>query len=390
MKHQKYSMPLILAILLSSSLQAQDNEKTLSEDEKKRVKTAIETFGAQLHKKANFTPFGSGNLANYSSNFNLSSNFNKGENAKMELNYERGKVVTGLSLDQALDKDATEATLFDLSGPTTGTKVGFSFQFGTEPKMREDNLASLGISDIEIFQNLSKNDYTVDLINSVYNYAKTNTDILSAKVSQFFFRAEGSFIKSDHIFVTDSITLTENSDSKLAPMASLVLAKSFGKLKRSSYGSLRYSYSVSYENSDKLTLVVPFGSTSSYVSREVVFGQPSKKIDHIIKAEYRTNFNIVSEDRDLQIGFAPSLSLGLSSDLLSLSLPVYMLREKEDGLQVSGLQGGFRVGYITGTKEGDVASISDGFIAQLIVAVPFNVFTKEYKNNKKQTRAKTE
>ena len=320
-----------------------------------------------------FTPFGSSALSNVLSNISLSSALKEGENGKIELKYTSKKWLTlGLTADQKIGKNDKKATPFDiLDGISPGTTIKFNLQ-----KMFWDPL--LTKEDFDAFDKAA-NSYAKrtkqDRRGVTYNDIIRGEDAI--EISQLkainlkqpmFFNIEASLIKNEFKFATDSFSLATNEVTHVTPSLSVF----FGKpLSISSFISIGYTYMETYEASDELTFTSDFGSSDNAYSRTMSFGTPTKKTDSKINLEWRKAF---SGKKTIACGTGATISYGFSSKKFALGVPLYFVNSKDDNGKPTGLQGGIRFGYSTSTKKGESSSFRDGFVAQLIVTAPFNVF----------------
>lgn len=332
-------------------------------------------------QRSNFTAFGGGSLSNFVSNVSLSSTFNQGQNGKLELRYNKKWVTAGVSVDQKISKQSQATTPFDLNGISPGTTVEFNLQkmfwdpvvrtwaFNLFQEAKRTYAARNKIADTRgiTVMDISKNGSAME--------KRVVKNILKLPV---FFNARYSFTKSEFTYVKDSATLRELNEVFITPAFTFSLGFPLGaSFSFNSFVAFSYNYSINYSASDELTILSPFGSSGNYVSQTVTFGAPLKRTDNRLSAEWRVNVGIKETgEKTLSIGLAPSATLGLTSDRLAVTLPIYFINGVTKEGKPSGLQSGVKFGYFTSLKPGLGNSFKEGFGAQLIITIPFEVLGK--------------
>lgn len=372
----------VLACFYSAKAQKAFNVSVNDSTKSKVVKASNkDTRGLKLS-----SPFGAGTLSNFVSNISVSSFFKEGVNGKIELQGKFSERLSGgLSVDQKIGKNSTEATPLDLSGISPGTTVKFNFQkMFWNPSF--DKLSNEGVSEIEsITKNYAarKNiaDYRTVGLKQIFDSGTVEekrfvAERFGAAIKKpWLINFEAGFTKTSFSYATDSVLLIENKESFLTPTVSLSIVKMLSNnFKITGYVSLSYNYSESYTAADDITFTIPFGTTNNYYTSTVAFGKPTKKTNHNVIAEYRNN--ILTKGNN-SIALSPSVTLGINNKKLSIILPVYFIKgADEDGKLTNSLQGGIRFGYVTSTEPGKVSNFKKGFIAQLIISKPLDFLSK--------------
>lgn len=335
----------------------------------------------QRIQRSNFTAFGSGSISNFISNVSLSSTFNQGQNGKLELKYNKKWVTVGISVDQKIGKRTQAATPFDLNGISPGTTVEFNLQ-----KMFWDPVVRTWA--FNLFQEAKKTYAARKNITdtrgiTVMDIKKDGSAIEKRAVKNIFkmpvfFNVRYSFTKSEFTYVKDSAGLKELNEAFITPAFTFSAGFPVGaSFSFNSFVAFSYNYSINYTASDELTILSPFGSSGNFVSQTVTFGAPFKRTDNRLSAEWRVNVGIKETgEKTLSIGLAPSATLGLTSDRLAVILPIYFINGVTSEGKPSGLQSGVKLGYLTSLKPGLSNSFKEGFGAQIIITVPFEVLGK--------------
>ncbi len=331
---------------------------------------------------ANFSPFGQNASSNQISSASVVSTFNKGENAKIDLKYKVKRLIIGLGAEQQLGKGASSATLFDMNGVNSGTTIKFNLQqmfwkpivisdedFGKFQKAKRSFAARKGIEDE---RTIMLSEIEADANAEERAYLKG-----IRQRSPLYFNVECAVSKLTFSYTEDSVSLVPTSKSVFAPSFTLSLIKPFINSHFESYLAIRYNYSEGYEENEPTTFLSPFGKSGNAYSSTLIFGEPSKYTDNKVNMEFRLNLHDKKNGQGPWFGIAPSITYGIESNKMAAYIPVYFVRGEagEDG-KPGGLQGGIRFGYTSSTKANKWSSFKDGFIAQVIVTLPFEVLNK--------------
>lgn len=320
--------------------------------------------------KNSYSPF-KAKLSSFLTKISLTSTFSEGENARADLGYIPNKdsnVLVGLSVDQKIGNTGGQATPFSLAeGINAGTTVGFNLAYiHWKPKLSSAAFSNFNQS-ADAFAKRNNTDRRSVTYNDIRNNG-TNEEkkLLPRLKNPVFFNLSVAFTKTSFSFATDSVTLEANDASYITPDINF----SVGVLTSiTGYLAIGYSYSGAYAAADDLSFTSPFGTSGNFINQTIAFGSPQKQTDSKISIQWSNIFGASSS-----IGIAPTFTLGLTSKMASLTLPVYFIKGTADG-KPNGLQGGIQLGYLTATNTGSLTPFKDGFGAQLIIGVPFGVFT---------------
>jgi len=318
-----------------------------------------------------FSPFGKSSLSNFISSFSLTSAYNEGENGKIELKHSKNWWTYGLSVDQAISKNDKESTPLDLDGLNSGTTVGFNLQkiFWNPAVTKNDFDNFQQAKNRFVRQNKIIDPREITVSEILNDSIEKNRFELKLK-HPWFFNITGSFNKTEYNYTTDSVGLTKIGREYLVPSFKISAgAPYFKNNELKSFFAISYIYSANYSVGNTLTFITPFSTRGNYISKTLVFGAPLRKTDNRINMEWRTTIGEESQN----FGIAPSLTYGIDSKKLGVSLPVYIIKGSSKDKKPLGLQGGFRLSYTTDTRNGVLTSIENGLVAQVIITAPFDV-----------------
>ena len=363
----KNTIILFLFILLTSSVFAQTINDPVSDSAKI---VSLKKANSPQKQKNNFAPFGGSNLSNVLSNVSLSSTLNTGQNGKVELAYTTKKYWTfGISADQKIGKNDSVATPFDLNGLSNGTTVGFNIQkMFWKPKMSTKDF-SLFIKIKEEYAKTKGVDARTVTFNDIKDGGtkEQKKQLKHIYLKQpFVINVKGSFTKTQFNYATDSVSLAQISNSYITPNASISLIKFI----TNGFLSVNYTYSEYYKASDNVDFYSPFGTSGNYYSQSVIFGEPTKESDNKVNVEFKKSF--YNKNEKMSFAIDPSVLYAINTKKVAVYLPVYFINGLDNKGKPNGLQGGINFGYLTSTNQ--ISSFKDGFGAQLIVTLPFDVF----------------
>lgn len=334
------------------------------------------------------SPFGAAALANFVSGIHVSSFFKAGVNGKIELHRQfKAGWTGGLSLDQKIGATDAEALPLSITGISPGTTVQFNLQkMVWHPSFRmlsDDQIQAL--NDVETAyakRNNIADPRTVGLReirnNGTDAEKKMALDAFNTGFKEpFFVNAKVGFTKTSFTYTKDSINLSPLTETYVSPTFTVSLIKVLGSgFHVSGYFALSYNYSINYIAATATTFSIPFGNTRNYYSSTISLGKPAKQMDNTITAEFRKNIFFKNGNKnESNIAISPSVNYCIDSKLAGIFLPVYFVRGADaSGKLLDALQGGMRFGYVTNTLSGKFASFNEGFIAQLVVSAPLDVF----------------
>lgn len=363
-----------MKVLLSTILFLLISRSTISQPANNAILKEVADVKIRSFSQSNFTPFGSSAFSNLISNISISSSYNNGENAKAELKYTtKNWWTTGVSLDQKLGKTGTEAILLDFfDGISPGTTFGFSLQkIFWSPVLDQaefDKFNDAANAYACRVNRLRPSIMLQDILRDGNQSEKNLVQSIQQK-QPIFFNIRISFTKTNYTFTTDSSSLKEIEQSYLTPNVSAFIGI---PLNIRNFLAFSYNYLENYQSENEVTFISPFGTSNNFITETLSFGNPQKQKDNKLNAEWRMHFGNENARSSFSIG--PSLTWGLSSKKIAIFLPVYFINGKTSEKKITGLQGGFRLRYITTTEKDKIASFKDGFSAQLFVSAPFDVF----------------
>lgn len=134
--------------------------------------------------------------------------------------------------------------------------------------------------------------------------------------------------------------------------------------------AVSYTKEIKFSGADE-TSIFNFPSSIGNLTyqKEVGVGSPLRKDDNKFQFEYRKLF--IKKGQGPSLAINPRFFYLTLKKSLNFELPVYFLRQSEDG-KLKGLQGGFSLGY--SSKISNSASFKQGFAASIFVAAPFDLF----------------
>jgi hypothetical protein len=348
----------------------------ITPSDKKGLETVTEK--ANLIKSSN-SPFKT-KLSSYLTNISLTSTFNQGENAEANINYTTNAdstFVIGGFVNQKIGKNINEVNPFSFTdGLGSGTTVGLNIKFVLFNARSFHRFTEAA----KIYADQNKIDYRSVTLNSlqsdynakgVNNYGLTESDIQKLRKNKYhaplFLKLKVAFTKTTFSFTKDSITLKKIKKNYLTPDLEFSVGRAMGI---KSYLALSYAYSESYNVADDITFTTPFGSTTNLYSQTLAFGSPDMNTDNKLSAQWS---KLLGDSG--RIGISPTLTYGVTSKKVAITLPIYFIKGLTKDGKPNGLQGGVQLGYITNTNT-SWANFKDGFGAQLIIGVPFDLFSK--------------
>ncbi len=336
----------------------------------------------ELYSKASFSTFGNGSISNMISNVSLSSTFSKGENAKIELRYTNKSWTTfGITAEQKIGNEDNRA-LFDLENFNSGTTIRLNFQKAFwNPKLPKASFDYFQDVKESYFKRHPETDKRQITYMDIYKDGTEEEKQAIAKIhlkQPIFFNIKYSFSKVKYNYATDSVSLASISSEYILPSVTASLGIPVLKNNLNSFLAFNYNYSMYYVEGDYINFISKFGNTPNSYSQNLTFGAPEQKSDNKINMEWRINFNVMHVNgskvsQPANLGLSPSITYGIDSRRLAMYLPIYFIKGLSADGKIQGLQGGIRLGYVTDTQRNWYA-FKDGFIAQIIVTVPFEVF----------------
>lgn len=329
-------------------------------------------------KRILFTPDQHSNFYSWISQISLTAQ-QKDKKGNFNLDYKNrsNTDIFHFAASQALTEGSTEVTPFNLQGISNGTaiKLGFT-HFFWRPQMstaqrrnfedvRKKHFADTGKADDPLI--------TYDSLYTLLNDFEKNKLAESKVFSHpLLFNLLYQVEKNSFEFVTDSAALLANQQSQYAHTFTAGLTYFFRTAgKTQQLFNFSASLSSNYNPGEKISLIVPFGTTRNYFSEEIILGSPKRETDEILALEYRLGINNSNQENTFALGAA--INYSIQKKLLAFQLPVYFLRgNKED--KITGLQGGIRLGYLTSTATQKFNSFKNGFSAELVITEPFDIF----------------
>lgn len=348
----------------------------ITPSDKNALKTVTEK--ANLIKSSN-SPFKT-KLSSYLTNISLTSTFNQGENAEANINYATNAdstFVIGGFVNQKISKNLNEVTPFSFTdGLGSGSTVGINLKFVLSNASSFHRFTEAA----KIYAAEKKIDYRSVTLNSVQgnynakgvnNYGLAESDVRKLRKNKYyaplFLKLKAAFTKTTFSFTKDSITLKEIHKNYLTPDLEFSIGRAMGI---KSYFAFSYAYSESYSEGDDVTFTTPFGSTTNLYSQTLKFGSPDMSIDNKLSVQWS---KLLGDSG--RLGISPTLTYGVTSKKVAITLPIYFIKGLTKDGKPNGLQGGLQLGYITNTNTSWV-NFKDGFGAQLIIGVPFDLFSK--------------
>ena len=339
-------------------------------------KSALALTNAQkafLHNtfpKANYTPGGGAGLLNAVSNIAVNSTLTGGANGKVQAVKQFGDFWSAsLSAQQTLGKSDSSATFYDFSkGISPGTSISFNLQkMFWNPKTtvaQFNNFSSLADKYAKR-TGMDRRSVTYDEIQT-YGTDEEKAALFKL-VLPVFLNLQVSFTKSSFDYTTDSVHLKKSSQAYFLPSIKLNFGIPFSL---TSYLSFSYLYTENYKAGTSMTFNSPFGTTGNTLNQTIIFGAPKQQIDHRAGIEYRQTYGPIDEP---DFAIDPSVTYGFSTKKIAVELPLYFIKGVTSKTnKPNGLQGGFSLGYISGTST--FSSFKQGFGAQVILTAPFDVF----------------
>lgn len=335
------------------------SQPILTNFQKERAKTQLES--------RIYSPTDRGTIVSTYSDLRLKSDLGD-KSASATLGFSLGQTSISTYFEQPFQEQPKKVTFFNQDGLQSGTAFKISFQHTFwHPKMDFNNFDRVRndfANRKSIINDTLRREITLsDLDDTAYNRV---VESMNFGVPILIGIAYGG-AKNELDYISDSSSINPMNVVKFNQNIQISLGFILSK---SVVIGISYTREIKFNGADK-TSIFNFPRTGSNLSyeKEVGVGSPVRKDDNKFQFEYRKLF--IKKGQGPSLAINPRLFYLTSKKTLNFELPIYFLRQSEDG-KLKGLQGGFSIGY--SSKINKSTSFQQGFASSIFVSAPFDLF----------------